>query len=189
MAEFAPASTADGSPAAADMVSNHVCLICLHARACLYVYVLLVGACRYISPLLNAAGAVTHPAGARVASARAQFQCIVHFLMLPDACCLCMLLVQVDEAGASSVVDGRDVSSADAASAGMVKVRVLFSSFDQFHVHACACWYISCSTPLVLLLYSLRAHVCVHTVHPAVTLLPAPLAAVHVVCIKLMLVL
>jgi hypothetical protein len=52
-----------------------------------------VGACWYISPLLNAAGAVTHPAGARVASARAQFQCIVHFLMLPDACCLCMLLV------------------------------------------------------------------------------------------------
>ena len=117
-------------------------------------------------------GAVTHPAGACVASARAQFQCIVHFLMLPDACCLCMLLVQVDEAGASSVVDGRDVSSADAASAGMVKVCVLFSSFDQFHVHACACWYISCSTPLVLLLYSLRAHVCVHTVHPAVALRP-----------------
>ena len=108
------------------------------------------------------------------ASARAQFQCIVHFLMLPDACCLCMLLVQVDEAGASSVVDDRDDSlvQADAASAGMVKVRVLFSSFDQFHVHACACRYISCSTPLVLLLYSLRAHVCVHTVHPAVALRP-----------------
>ena len=39
LAEFAPASTADGSPADAEMVSNHVCLICLHARACLYVYV------------------------------------------------------------------------------------------------------------------------------------------------------
>jgi len=94
--------------------------------------------------------------------------------MLLDACCLCMLLVQADEAGASSVVDGRDDSlvQADAASAGMVKVRVLFSSFDQFHVNACACRYISCSTPLVLLLYSLRAHVCVHTVHPAVALRP-----------------
>jgi hypothetical protein len=79
--------------------------------------------------------------------------------MLLDACCLCMLLVQADEAGASSVVDGRDVSSADAASAGMVKVRVLFSSFDQFHVHACACWYISCSTPLVLLTRCVRMFV------------------------------
>ena len=70
-----------------------------------------------------------------------------------------MLLVQVDEAGASNVVDGRDVSSADAASAGMVKVRVLFSSFDQFHVNACACRYISCSTPLVLLTRCVRMFV------------------------------
>ena len=151
--------------------------------ACLCVYGWLVGLPVHF--LFNAAGAqllLTLLASFWPRPALSFNPCCMRMLL--DACCLCMLLVACRR---TRLLKPALVTIAWLMRPAQAWSRCVFRSLHSINFMSMLvlAGTFLCNAAAAVT-RCLRMTVCVHTVYPAVTLLPAPLAAVHVVCIKLM---